>query len=76
MPSALSAALVLATQSAKNGVTYTSKYGAPCPWCGVRTRIYKTMPWEGTTRIRYHHCGVAGCPLHQMGISVKSVEVE
>lgn len=76
MSPAVMSAIVIATESARSGVTYTSRNGALCPWCGKKTKVYKTMKWEDSTRVRYHHCEASGCLLHEMGTSIKSVEVE
>ena len=48
---------------AEAGVDYRARTGATCPACGRRLPIYKTMPWDGTVRIRYHRCQTAGCLL-------------
>lgn len=67
--------LILAMEAAKAGVDYTAKDGAVCPFCGKR-RIptYKSMPWDGAVRVRYHHCNNPECPMGEMGGSVKSVQ--
>ncbi len=44
-------------REAAAGVDYTSRFGAVCPWCDKRTKVYKTMLWEDDIRIRYHLCG-------------------
>lgn len=64
-----------ATKKASAGVDYSSRYGALCPWCGKRTKVYKTMPWEDDIRVRYHQCGNVRCALGTMGCSIKSIEV-
>lgn len=70
------AMIVLKKQEAENGVDYSPRYGALCPACGNRARIYSTKPWEGITRTRYHYCETAGCFLNAMRVTIKSIEVE
>ena len=65
-----------AKNRAECGVDFTSRYGAVCPWCGGRTKVYKTMAWEDSTRIRYHKCLGARCAINSLGITIKSVESE
>ena len=67
--------IVDAKRKAAAGVDYTSRFGAVCPWCGHRTKVYKTMAWEDDIRIRYHLCGAARCAIAALGTSIKSVEV-
>ena len=66
--------IVLAKRQAENGVDFTARRGAVCPWCQQRTRIYATRPWEGTVRIRYHRCENPACILARMQVSIKSLE--
>jgi hypothetical protein len=68
--------LVLARQNAAAGVDFSSRHGAKCPWCGKRAKIVATRQWEDTTRIRYHRCETATCPLCSMDVGIKSIEVE
>jgi len=68
--------IALAKREAAAGVNYTARLGAPCPHCGARSRIYRTMPWENTTRIRYHRCTNEKCPLSALGVGIKSVEAD
>lgn len=68
--------IVMATKEAAAGVDYSSRFGAVCPWCKKRTKVYKTMSWDGDTRIRYHSCDNIRCVLGSIGISIKSVEVD
>ncbi len=68
--------IILAVKKAENGVDYSSRYGAICPWCGRRTMIYKTMPWYNNTRIRYHRCTHLKCILMTMSKTIKSVEID
>ncbi len=63
-------------KEASAGVDYSSRNGASCPWCGKRTKIYKTMPWEDDIRIRYHLCVNGRCALKSLGSSIKSIEVD
>ena len=65
-------ALQVATASA--GVDYSHRHGATCPGCGERARIVKTLPWEGSTRIRYHRCENPRCLLCAARATIKSVE--
>ena len=68
--------VVQAVESAAAGVDYSARLGARCPWCGARTKIYKTLPWVGDVRVRYHRCPNSGCILSDMGTTVKSVQVD
>jgi hypothetical protein len=61
---------------AEGGVDYSARLGARCPWCGQRTKVYSTRPWESDVRIRYHHCINSACVLAAMNKTVKSVQVE
>jgi hypothetical protein len=74
--SAMMAKIAMAIETASAGVDYSPRTGATCPWCGRRSRIYKTMPWEDTTRIRYHQCENHACVMASMRISIKSIEVD
>lgn len=69
--------LVRAVDRARGGVTYAPKDGAVCPGCGAtRLRAYKTMPWSGSVRIRYHKCGNPECVLCAIGEGIKSLQEE
>lgn len=68
--------ITLASKEAAAGVDFSSRTGATCPGCGKRTKIYKTMPWEDNTRIRYHRCENGKCVLAALGTTVKSIEVD
>lgn len=68
--------ILLAVRQAENGVDYSARHGAVCPWCGRRTMVYKTMPWDDNTRIRYHRCTNAKCILVAMSKTIKSVEID
>ena len=71
------AIIVLAIQKASQGVEYTPKYGAVCPFCGSkRIRTYSTKPWKDSLRVRFHKCQNKRCPLYKQNISVKSVQVD
>jgi len=63
-----------AREIAASGVDYSARLGALCPYCGKKTKIYRTCHWEDTTRIRYHKCLTPECLISVLGISVKSVE--
>ena len=56
------------------GVDYRPRTGALCPGCGRPAKIYKTMGWDGNTRIRYHRCRTDGCLLCAARATIKSVE--
>lgn len=62
--------------AAESGVDYSPKHGALCPACGARMKPYKTMPWDGNVRIRYHRCTTPSCLLTTIAKTVKSVEVD
>ena len=66
--------LVKAISEAENGVDYSPKTGAVCPFCGTRTYVKDTRPWEGDCRIRYHRCGNPSCCLYLLTKTIKSVE--
>ena len=68
--------LVVARGQAENGVDFSARRGAECPWCSRKARIVSTRPWEDGTRIRYHRCENGRCPLSTMNISIKSMEVD
>jgi C4-type Zn-finger protein len=46
------------------GVDYCPREGVKCPACGSHLKtdkgIYRTRPWEGSCRERYHKCPVCG----------------
>jgi hypothetical protein len=66
--------IIIAKTKAGQGVDFSPQHGALCPCCSLRTKVYKTMPWEGDIRIRYHHCRNRSCLLQQINVSVKSLE--
>lgn len=68
--------IAAATNEAAAGVDYSSRFGAVCPWCGKRTMVQTTKPWEDNMRIRYHRCENDRCGLAAMGVSIKSLEVD
>jgi len=68
--------LALSIRAAEEGVDYTARRGALCPWCGERLRVSDTKPWQGGTRIRYQRCANASCPLCVMDKGVKTVETD
>ncbi len=76
MPRPAITAVAVAAETARTGISYSSRYGARCPWCGARTRIYKTCAWEEATRVRYHRCANDRCSLARLGVSIKSVEFD
>ena len=63
-----------AREKAAAGVDYSSRTGALCPFCGKKAKIYRTTPWDGTTRTRYHRCRNTKCLIASLGITIKSVE--
>lgn len=68
--------IVLARRKAERGVDFSPRSGAECPHCGGQAKIYKTLPWDENTRIRYHRCRNDRCPLAAMAITIKSIEVD
>jgi C4-type Zn-finger protein len=46
------------------GVDYSPRDGVKCPACGGQLKkdkgIFRTRPWEGSCRERYHKCPVCG----------------
>lgn len=73
---ALAQKLALAVHQAEAGVDYSARSGAICPGCGKKAPIYKTLPWDGDIRIRYHRCATPDCPLAILGRGIKSVQQE
>jgi hypothetical protein len=61
---------------AEAGVDYRPRTGAPCPACGHPAKIFKTRPWDGDSRIRYHRCQQSGCVLFSTRTTIKSVEID
>lgn len=76
MTTPISAHLATLKTAAESGVDYSPKCGARCPACGERAKPYKTMPWDGPTRIRYHLCTAPACLLAAIRQTIKSVEVD
>ncbi|MBU4526574.1 MAG: transcriptional regulator [Desulfomicrobium sp.] len=69
--------LVRVVDLARAGVIFSPRNGAVCPGCGAtRLRAYKTMPWSGSVRIRYHKCGNPECILCAIGEGIKSLQEE
>jgi hypothetical protein len=67
-------AVVAAIKEAEQGVDYTPKHGASCPFCGKRARVLFTRGWTGNVRIRYHRCPNRRCPINSLERSIKSIE--
>ena len=74
MNSAVKMKLVAAVHQAENGVDYSARHGAWCPYCGEKTKVYCTKPWEGPLRVRFHRCPNETCLLQAMSTSIKSVQ--
>jgi hypothetical protein len=74
MQAAASAKVVSAIKEAEQGVDYSPKDGAACPFCGEKAKVYNTLSWTGNSRVRYHRCPNERCPLYQLERSIKSVE--
>ena len=73
----IKAVFVAAVQRAENGVDFSPRFGAVCPFCGrPNLRVHGSKPWDGDCRIRYHRCHNPGCYLHQIGQTIKSVQVD
>ncbi len=70
----ISAMIVNAKRQADNGVVYSPRQGALCPYCATRAKPYATRKWDGNLRIRFHLCRNQKCALSQMRISIKSIE--
>ncbi|MCK9324566.1 MAG: hypothetical protein M0P69_03630 [Bacteroidales bacterium] len=69
------ATVAAAIEMAGQGVDYTPKSGAVCPWCGKdRIPVYCTKPWSGDVRIRYHHCNNPECILYRLNTGIKSLQ--
>lgn len=70
------ALFLVAKEQAKNGVEYSNRFGAVCPFCGqTHLRTYSTKKWDGRTRVRYHHCQNPKCLLNKFRQSIKSVQL-
>lgn len=76
MPTPLTGHLVGLIAKAEAGVDFSPRTGAQCPGCGRTARIYKTMPWDGPVRVRYHRCSNPACLLATVARSIKSVQVD
>jgi hypothetical protein len=63
-----------AFKAAQEGITYHTKGGARCPYCGSKLRVRDTLPWVGDSRIRYHLCPNPDCPIRQAEMSVRSIQ--
>ena len=61
-------------RQAEYGGDYSPRNGAVCPACGARTAIYKSIPWDGDVKIRYHRCKNKSCILSRAHKSIKSVQ--
>ena len=73
----MKAIVKFAIEKAAQGVEYSPKYGAICPFCGaIKIPAATTRKWEEKTRVRYHKCNNAGCPLCFRNISIKSVQTD
>jgi len=70
------AKVVLAVKAAENGVDYSPRLGALCPWCGKKAKVYSTKKWDGPYRIRYHRCETSRCLIKMSGGTIKSLEVD
>lgn len=68
--------ITVAKEKAENGVDFSSRLGARCPLCGNKARIYRTLPWEESTRIRYHRCETGSCALASLRVTIKSIETD
>lgn len=76
MTTPIAAHLASLKQSAEAGVDYSPRTGALCPACGSKAKSYRTLPWEGSSRIRYHRCANPSCLLNAIRQTIKSVEVD
>lgn len=76
MSSRSMAAVALVMNQAAEGVAYSPRHGALCPFCGKRMRVTVTKPWEGDMRVRWHRCTNPACLLARLERAVKSVELE
>lgn len=73
----MKAIVEFAIEKAAEGVEYSPRYGAICPFCGaIWMPSYKCKPWDDNTRVRYHKCKNKDCQLHINDISIKSVQVD
>ena len=55
-----------AVAAVNTGVDYDRRKGVDCPACGVNhlpnsCGVYRTMPWGGGERVRYHKCPLCTC---------------
>ena len=47
---------VMSQMSNKRAGYYARFNAAKCPQCGRLVKPYSRKPWDGSTRLRYHHC--------------------
>lgn len=67
--------VIAITAKAGQGVDYSPRFGALCPYCGDRAKVTTTRPWEGSVRVRYHRCmNKDTCVVAGMDINIKSIE--
>lgn len=64
--------LAEAFRKAEEGVDYDIKNGAVCPYCGDRVRVFKSEPWFGELKLRYHRCSNPECVFHIIDKCIKS----
>lgn len=72
----LIAHIVALKASDEQGVDYSPRTGATCPACGHKAPSYKTMPWDGNARVRYHRCENPDCLLAAIKQTIKSVQID
>jgi len=67
---------IAVAEKIKEGLEYTSQFGAVCPLCGqTRIRTYSSPKWKDGVKIRYHRCSNDSCLLNIFNLSVKSIEI-
>lgn len=67
--------ILQAREIAQNGIDYSSRWGAVCPYCKTpKAKVITSKPWEENMKIRYHKCLNKECLLFKMEITIKSIE--
>lgn len=54
--------ILAALAKAEDGTVFQAGKGAPCPVCGMRSKVVGSPKWEGRLKIRYHRCANPDCP--------------
>ena len=66
--------ILAALAKAEDGTVFQTGKGAPCPVCGMRSKVVGTPKWEGRLKIRYHRCANPDCLLCVLNKNFKSIQ--